>query len=319
MISLLRPPNTRHFFDFVPGSIRAQFGDELAVPLVSTSIFAEHKRLLSGPTLEVTWPGAAALAGVMRAVQRHDAILAVVAPAAISMNHDAAIQWVDAILAVAESVHFKQPLSIVGRVEREHATGIRDANWSQSFSEKLYAEIEAGFTAIAFQPRNFGLEGASEIATLTAPLQELGIGIEVEFNEGDPAAIYLAQLEDAGLPISAVRGATTFDDTLGLHVVDPLQEELPEDAAMRVSVDGFVLKAFERILSNRERLALHADIVAFGAHEAVSARLPFFAELSDDERERFEAFADMHIDAAIPSLCADGVASAFLDALDESE
>ena len=288
------------FLDFIPSSVRERLGDDLEVPVISSALLAEHQHGLSGPVIELVWPGTAALLGVLRAAKAADAIVCVRTPPGADNK------LVDAVVSVAEVARFDRPLVVVATLEGEVDAETR-----------AFREIDAGFSAVSLNVASLGLEDDVDRAVaLVRPLSERGIGVELDLRGTRFPGLFLAHLDEAEVALAAVRGASV-DDEIGdaFVVVDPVEDEVPSDAALRISTSGFLVRALSRVMPIKERIALRADVVSFGADEALSMRLAAFGLFTDDERGRLEALCRAELAEAIPHLSADRVASDLLDEL----
>jgi hypothetical protein len=297
--------------NFVPVSVRELVKDSEHLPLVSTQLFADHRDALTGPVLEVTWPGTSALLGVMTAARQSDAVLVVSIPAELTaLGVEAQRTLIESILSVADESRFDRPLAIVGAVRGLAAVA------EDRLVEALYPQVAAGFTAINLLPAELGDDAAELIEAAGRPLVEQGIGLELELDGLDFPGLVLAQLDEAGVPIAAVHGADPFDEIGDAFiVVDPLEDELHDDAGIRVRLDGFLITALTRTLPIKERLRLRADVVSFGAPCAFAERLELFSSLPVEERRRLETFAYAEAVEAIKNLQGDEVASDLIDSI----
>lgn len=298
------------FLEFVPAPTRRSLGDDLEVPLVSSALIAEHAPSLTGPCLEVTWPGTAALGGVLRAVRHKDGVMAVRLPEVLSEDPRARGHAVQAVVAVAEDAAFDRPLVIVGGV-----AGTAGEGAAERFSDELFAAVDVGITSVVLRPAALDDELLDALCELTEPLRELGIGIEADFGPDEGAAFLLAQLDELGLPLAAVRGAGE-DDELGggLLVVDPAAGDIP-DLPVRVSLDPFVVKGLARALDDEAGRALLASARERGASSTLAESLPRLAQLDERGRARAEALVYAEVEAAAVALQAARVASDLYDAL----
>lgn len=270
------------FSTFTPSSARGRIEARAArggraTPLLSGALVARHREALGGPVVEVGWPKLAAdaaasiapmptmagafLTGVFRAVRHADAVVAVSVPFdARGRSPGAPRQIVDDVLAAADAALLDRPLILVAR-----AAPLPPGASVDRLSEGLYRDLEAGFTAMAFAPAVLGaaLEGGGSgdleaLVRLTAPLVEQDLGLELELEASAAAGaptldtgLLLARVEDAGLALSAVRGAGA-DDELGgaLLVVDrSAAPALPAGVAARVVLDERLWPALTRAVS----------------------------------------------------------------------
>lgn len=251
------------FSTFVPSSARGRMMESVArggrpVALLSGALVARHAGALRGPVLEVGWPrfpadvdgtmARALLTGVLRAVRYADAIVAVSVPPEVRAASPAAPRAVvSTVLEAAELARFDRPVVMVAR-----AAPLPPGAAVERLSDGLYRDLEAGFTAMAFAPAALGSGGASDLdalVRLTAPLAEQDLGLELELDGGaSNVALLLARIEDAGLALSAVRGAFAEDELAGaLLVVDPATvPELPAGTPCRIVLDERLGRAVAR-------------------------------------------------------------------------
>jgi len=270
------------FSTFVPSSARArleQRGSHAA--LLSGALLARHR---AGVVVEVGFCGRAALAGALRAARHADAIVAVSVPWALrEKSPQAPAQLIDEILAATADAHSDRPIVVVARAQPLPPGASVDR-----LSEGLHRDVEAGYTAISFSPA--ALQGdVDALVRVTAPIVEQDLGIEVELGDGGgDAALVLARIDDAGLSLSAVRGAGPDDELAGAFLVVDAEDSLvgrAADAPVRVVLDGRLSRALAR---------------------------------AGDDAERREAAAWIEVSSALSDLGAGGAASRLLDALAQS-
>ncbi len=268
------------FSTFVPSSARARLdarGSRAA--LVSGALLARHR---PGVVVEATWAGRAALTGVLRAARHADAVVAVSVPSATrSVSPSAPAHIVDEILSAVDAALYDRPLVIVARAQPLPPGASVDR-----LSEGLYRDVEAGYTAIAFSPT--ALQGDVEaLVRVTAPLVEQDLGLEVELDGSADAALILARIDDAGLSLSAVRGAAPYDELGGALLVVDVDDTVaarPEDAALRVVIDRRLERVLQRNAGDDERieaaawLEAGAQLAAVGAAGASSRLLDALAQ-----------------------------------------
>ncbi len=284
------------FSTFVPPSARARLDARTRkdAALLSGALVARHSASLAGAVVEVTWGGRAALTGVLRAARHEDVIVAVGVPAfARTAEPQAPRAIVDEILNAADAALFDRPLIVVAR-----AIPLAPGASVDRLSEGLYRDLDAGFTSMGFSPAAFQGD-IDELVRVTAPLVEQDLGLELELDatagasQAADAALVLARVDDAGLSLSAVRGANVGDELAGaLLVVDAANASgsLAPTAAIAAGVP--------------------LRIVIDGALGSVARVL----ERGGDD-ERVEAAAYMAATDVIAQLGAKGAASRLLDAL----
>lgn len=298
------------FLEFVPPSARDRIGD-LGVPVLSGAVVAEVAGDMQGPMLEVTFPGAAALAGLLRAVRFCDAVLAVRAPppGADGMSQDAVAAEV---IRCAAQADFDRPLVLVAGAPDLNSL---DDSGIDRAAEAQYDLIHAGFTSIAFAPGAIAVDPVERVTQAAAPLVELGLGVELDFGPNAPTAALLAEFEETGLPIAAVRGSRPGDPLCGgLPVFNPLRDALNLDEPSRVLLDPFLLKAVVRALPGEEAEHMLED-AADDIGDALFRHGAFLDSLDARTSIRLEAMTYGTIVTACERLGAAGVASDLLDGL----
>jgi hypothetical protein len=298
------------FFEFVPGTVRP-LSDPLGVPIISGAVLAEFSRSIGGPVLEATWAGAPVMRGVLRAARHADAILAVSLPP--SREGETADRARPARVAeLAADVAFDRPLVLVARAP--HLSAVDDGG-IERMAEHVMAEVQHGFTAIGFRPQDIDLDRAERMTRAADGLVEMGIGIELELDGSSDAGLILAELEQEGLPLAAVRGCRASEDLAGgFVVVNPLTDTIPEDAPCRVVIDGFVLKALIRALSEAEAAPV-LERAADDLEGALGWAATFIDELDAPLQERIEALTYVNVLAACRMLGAEGTATELLEAM----
>lgn len=301
-------------FAFVPGNVRRALG-ETSVPLLSSELAAICAPRLSGPVVELSWPGTSALIGALRAARRANAALALVMPDIFAVEDPGArLRIARAVLALAEEARFDRPLFLVRQLRGQSA---RTPEEVERLKGALAAEVEAGFPSIALRPGELGLDDLAELGPLIAPFALEGVGFELELEGRHEAALALASLDEAGVRFAAVRGASA-DDELGgaLLVVDPFQGRMPSGVPCRVSLDAFVVKGIARALPSTARDTLLRALRSKGATKALTSDLDLLAELDDGERARVEAMVYAEVKDALQALGADDVGDELEAALD---
>lgn len=298
------------FFEFVPGTVRP-LSDPLGVPIISGAVLAEFSRAIGGPVLEATWAGSHVMRAVLRAAKHADAILAVSLPP--SREGEAGDRERPVRVAeLAAEVAFDRPLVLVARAARMNAVDDGDI---ERLGEYVLAEAQHGFTAIGFRPQDIQIDRAERLARAALGLVEMGIGIELELDGSSDAGLLLAELEQEGLPLAAVRGCSTDEDLAGgFVVVNPMSEPIPEEAPCRVVIDGFVLKALVRALSDGEAAPL-LERAATDLEGALRWAGTFIDELDPALQDRIEAMTYVNVLAACRMLGAERTAAELLDAM----
>lgn len=247
------------FATFVPPSARARLDARVHkdVALLSNALVARHSAALAGPIVEVTWAGRAALAGVLRAARHEDLIVAVGVPAyARTAGPQAPRTIVDEIMSAADAALFDRPLVIVAR-----AMPLAAGTSLDRLSEGLHRDLEAGFTSVGFSSAAFQRD-LDELVRVTAPLVEQDLGLELELDvtaagatagtSPAPQALVLARVDDAGLSLSAVRGANAGDELGGAFLIVDVKDAVgslaPSSAGvpMRVVLDRALARILER-------------------------------------------------------------------------
>lgn len=298
------------FLEFVPATVRHR-SEPLGVAALSSAVIAELGDALGGPCLEVTWAGRTVMQGVLRAARHADVILAVSLPA--SRPGEAADRnRVEEVLRTASEAAFDRPLVLVARAARLLDL---DDGGIERVAEWAFHEVEQGFTSVAFRPQDIATSRALRLATAAESLINAGIGVEIELDRSPDGGLLLAELDEGGVPLAAVRGSRPGDDVgAALVVVDPLRDAIPDDQPCRVVLDGFVLKAVAKALPAPE-----TDTVLSEAADDVGAALvkaaSFLEELDAPLRHRLEALTYASTLGAMRALGAEGTATELLDAL----
>lgn len=304
---------TERLLAFVPGNVRRALLD-VTLPLLSSNLAAGCAAALSGPVVEVTWPGTSALLGCLRAARRARVALALVIPDAFLVEDPGARPRImRAVVALAEEARYDEPLFVIRRLRGQRARAPEDVERLQG---AISAEVDAGFPSIALRPAELELTELKELTSVLAPFAEAGIAFELEFEGRDGAGLILATLDDAGMRFAAVRGASAEDELGGaLLVVDPLEDHVPDDIPCRVSLDAFVVKGISRAVSAEARDLLLRAVRRQGASGALAGSLDTLAEIDDSERARVEALVYAEVSDAITALGAEGVGDELVDAL----
>lgn len=293
-------PLGTHVFAFVPANVRRALGPT-PVPLLSSELAAISAPRLSGPIVELTWPGTSALLGALRAARRANAALTLVLPDIFAVDDPSArLRIARAVVALADEAHFDRPLFLVRQLRGQSARTPDDVERLRS---AIFAEVEAGFPSIALRPVELGVLDLAELGPILAPFTLEGVGFEIELAGHHEAALVLPSLEDAGVRFAAVRGASADDELAGaLLVVDPLAGPVPADLPCRVSLDAFVVKGIARALPPLSRDVLVRALKEKGPAAALTSDLDLLAELDDRERARVEAFVYAEVKDAIHAL-----------------
>lgn len=229
------------FARFVPGTARAVVDDD-GPALLSGQLLARLAAKLDAPIVELTATKAASLVGFLRACKHEDAVAVVSVDAAVRHRSPQAPSLCrDGVLAAAAAAGFTGPMVLVARgdVVVRATTLVPEPEPNTRLRERIARDVAAGYTSIGVSAH--ALRDASEWARVAPLFAELDLGLELEIDGDDDAALLLAQLDDLQLPISAVRGANPFDEVgNAVLVVDArhLVKGLP--AALRVTIDALV-------------------------------------------------------------------------------
>ncbi len=225
------------FQRFVPASARAVV-DVDGPALLSGQLLARFAERLEAPVLELSARRGAALVGFLRACKHEDALAVVSVDGAVRRRSPRAPgAVVEGILTAAAEAAYTGPLVLVARdIEPEYSLTVPD---DVRLRERIARDVEAGFTSIGVAAG--ALAEIDEWSRVTPMLEELDLGLELEVGPDDDAALLLAQLDDLGLPLSAVRGASPFDEigsaALVVDVKD-LTDGMP--LALRVCIDAVI-------------------------------------------------------------------------------
>jgi len=219
---------------FVPAGARAVVADLDGAPLVSGQLLARHADAIAAPVIEVTAARAALLVGVLRACRQARALAVVAVPAEVrGRGPDAGQRALRGVVAAAAAAHHDLPIVVVARADRG---GIAAGD---EFGG-LGRDIVAGFGALGVD--SAACADAGVLLRLMHVADELDLGIELEVAPTDDVALLLAEIDDRGLPVSAVRGASPFDETgRASRVVDISDVALvrgPDRGGLRVNIDA---------------------------------------------------------------------------------
>lgn len=299
------------FRHYTPAVVRP-VADAFGVELLSTSVFAEHQAEVGAPLVEVSFPGAVLLDGVLRAARHADAPLVVslssLEPGAVRLRNE-----VRTVLECAADTGFDRPLALVARAS---SLASFDDGEIDRISDQMLSVLDVGLTAFSFRPGDIALDRAIRLTRAVRPLLEWGVGVELEL-DGTPAdLLMLAELDEIGLPVAAVRGASGDDELCGgVLVVDPLRDPLPDNmAAARVVLDGFLLRAARDVLGEAEGFRLFAR-AADDTGAALRDASTLFDELPHRDRDRLEALVYGNVAQAISRIGAEHTSDRLLDAL----
>ncbi len=228
------------FARFVPDSGRGLIDDD-GPALLSGQLLSRYAARICGPVLEMTATKASALVGFLRACRHEEALVVVAVTGEVRARSPRAAELARAgVLHAALLAGYGGPLVLVARAVVDAAGPDADTR----LRERIARDIDAGYTSIGISAR--ALNDADEWARVAPMLGELDLGIELEVGASEEAALLLAQVDDLGLPISAVRGAGLFDEIgAAVRVVDAA--DLPPDGRdsdvplpLRVCIDGLL-------------------------------------------------------------------------------
>jgi len=299
------------FRRFTPSLVRP-VSDAWSLELLSTSLYAELADALASPVVEVSFSSSTLLDGVFRAARHADAPV-VVALSALEPGAAGLREEVRAVLECASDCGFDRPLSLV--VRASPLTSVDDGELERA-AERVLAILDVGATAFAFRPMDVVQDRALRFTRAVRPLLEWGLGIEVELFGTRDDALFMSELDEIGVPLAALRGASVDDELCGARlVVDPLKDALPADLSRtRVVLDGFLLRAARDVLSEAEGLTLFAA-AADDTGRALKDARPLFDELPRRERDRLEALVYGNVSQALARTGASGAGDRLLDAL----
>lgn len=312
MDEALAPRNLDLLRAFLPASAQRALGSTVGVPLISSALVAEHAAALTGPCLEVSWPGSAALSGALRAVRHAGALLGLRLPLALGATHRRArLDGVLGALAVVEQAGFDQPLVLIGEATPKGGDGSAE----ERLLEALLDVADVGLTSVSLRVGALAPDAREALPVVARALCELGVGLELDLEEGPGTGHLLARLEAAGAPLAAVRGAAFGDPRCGgVFVVDPARGVTPE-GPLRISLDPFVLEGLARAVGPAGARGLHASARARGAGQTIALVLGRLAGFDAARRVRVEAFVYAEVAHACRALAACGVAGELRDAL----
>jgi len=227
---------------FVPASARSAAGlVDGAPPCLSGRLLVRHAGAIDAPVVEMTARRAAHIMGFLRACRQADAVAVIAVDADVrEQRPGAGAQAVQGILTAAVAALYTGPLVLVARAWQPRG-GVDDDSILTLVGEGVARDLAAGFGAIGLPAAVMTNAALLERALRSA--DELDIGIELEVGDAD-ASLLLASVDDASLPVSAVRGAGPLDevgtatrvtdlaDLKGLDGVDP--------GGLRVNLDSLI-------------------------------------------------------------------------------
>lgn len=307
-------PRREVFLDFVPAAARQGLAGELSLPVVSSEFIAEFSAALSGPILEVTWPGGPLMAAIFRAAKHRDAALAInIPPQLRAANPNAGRAVAELIFEIAADVDFDRPFVLV-------SSGWPLVDFAGSSPEEalkpIFDAVDAGYTSIALRAADVD-NGAQSVLRVLEPVKSFGVGVELEFEAGVDPAFLLAQLEDAGVQVAAIRGAGEFDDLCGgILAVDPAYDAIPTECPFRLGIEGFVIEGAVHALRGEfpaERLAAAAK--DYGPRRALCAFAGALEDLPEPVLDRMESQVYARLLDVATRVGAEGTASDLLDAV----
>lgn len=143
--------------------------------------------------------------GFLRACRQAHAVAVVAVPAEVRRRApDAGQRAIRGVVAAAAAAHHDLPIVIVARADRG-----RDADRDDLAG--LGRDIVAGYGALGVDAA--ACADTAVLLRLMHVAEELDLGIELEIAAGEDVALLLAEIDDRGLPVSAIRGATPMDET----------------------------------------------------------------------------------------------------------
>lgn len=299
--------------EFMPVSVRVGPASNLGVPLLSSDLVAELSDELGGPVLEASWPGTAALAGVLRGARHADSILVVTIPSSLRAAAPDALARVGGLIVdIAADTGHDRPLVLAstGWPLGSPADGPAD-----EALREIFQAVEAGFTSFGFVAAPLE-DAARRVWRILEAMEALGVGIELEFEPHEDSEPFLNAVARAGLSVAAVRGAGEVRERCGgLPVVDPVVDAVPTDGICRLAIDGFVVQSVVRALREEGPQRLAEDARTVGPGRALTHHANEIDGCDDVTLDRVEAFAYSAVIEAAERLGASGTATELQDGL----
>lgn len=220
---------------FVPAGARAVVADLDGAPLVSGQLLARHADAIAAPVIEVTATRAALLVGVLRACRQARALVVVAVPAEVrGRSPDAGQRALRGVAAAAAAAHHDLPIVVVARADRGRNAADDEGG--------LGRDIVSGYGALGVDAA--ACADADVLLRLMHVAEALDLGIELEVAPTDDVALLLAGIDDRGLPVSAVRGASPFDETgrasRVVDIADLARVRGLDRGGLRVNVDAII-------------------------------------------------------------------------------
>ncbi|HEY1098441.1 MAG TPA: hypothetical protein VGF99_05920 [Myxococcota bacterium] len=224
--------------------------DDDAPAFISGQLLCRHAAEVGVPVVEITVRRAAVLAAFLRACRQADAVGVVVVPAGIRNKHPgAAAAVLKGVVASARAGRHDRPLVVVARADTRPLWFAPGSDAVDAGLERVARDLDAGFGAIGIGLDLVG-DGDS-LARLCGVLAAGDVGIELEVGAGEDAALLLAEIDDRGLPVSAIRGANVADDVgRATRVVDLAEVRAVDEVGaggLRVNIDALIDNALRRV------------------------------------------------------------------------
>jgi hypothetical protein len=242
-------------------------------------LLREHAEALAAPVVEVTARRSSVISGFLRACRRADAVAVVaIEPASRRHGPSASARVIDGVIDLAVACGHDRPIVIVARADTTplwHAPSVTPA---EAILERVAHDVDAGFGAIGL---DLACVGDSErCAMLVRAFEADDLGLELEVDEGEDAALLLAEIDDLRLPLAAVRGANAHDDVgqaTRIVRLSDLRDVEGGPGGVRVNLDDWVAAAVARVQATDHAaveqaawLAVMRALDALHAHSTVS-------------------------------------------------
>jgi hypothetical protein len=228
------PASARHAIGSVPG----------APPCLSGQLLARHAVAIDAPVLEMTARRATHLVGFLRACKQANALAVVAVPATVrEQSPRAGGLAVQGILTAAAAALHQGPIVLVARALQPRR-GLDDDATLTLLGDALARDVAAGFGMIGLAAA--AITDASLLDRAMGLARELDIGIELDIAGDDDTntAFLLASVDDAGLPVAAVRGAGPLDEvgsaTRVINLADIKSLDGIDPGGLRVNIDSLI-------------------------------------------------------------------------------
>ena len=230
---------------FVPAGARHTIGSIQGAPAcLSGQLLTRHAAAIDAPVVEMTARRATHLVGFLRACKQASALAVVAVPAIVrEQSPRAGSLAVQGILTAAVAARHEGPIVLVARALQPQR-GLDDDATLTLLADGLSRDVAAGFGVIGLAAA--AITDASLLDRAMRLARELDIGIELDIASDDnqATAFLLASVDDAGLPVAAVRGAGPLDEvgsaTRVINLADIKSLDGIDPGGLRVNIDSLI-------------------------------------------------------------------------------